>query len=297
MELTHHDIKVGTWYITHGTLVYVHDRLIKGQTGNLSAAVPLPDGLDVVCGYNCGLLKKGTCNHKAPSIKAIFNGGQAPMVSYLVSTVDARPNKLDGTLWDVTTQQVTSRSISNVIYIDGLRESEWGSPALWEYENNVITALSDRLVNVMRQKPSKSEALEQVINANARRSTELFNGLLSKMARDDASTADAAWPHPDKFVNKGVFLTSVGGVTGNYNSYSAYPPRETALINSLVLKAARAKYPKDVERILDCYRKVEQAKAMEEKPFEYDLEHVAKLVKSKLRTKPTSKAEVAEIPF
>lgn len=297
IEFTHHDLQMGEWYFQFGYPMFIHDRVIKGQSLNLNTRIPLPEGIDVVCGPNCGLLKKGTCNHK-PGVQVKFSGSPAPMVSYLITTITVSVDRAANTYWDASTQQVTSRSINNVINLERAASSLWSNEDLWEEKNNVIETFANAAVNEMARKPGASDALVNVVSANIDRSNRLFKALLAKLVSDDPSIKDAVMSQGvERFQNRATFLAGLHGAQSQYDHYTCFNPTQSAYINQLILKTAQRKYPDDVAKILECWKKVEAAKEYEAKPFDYDLEYCKTLLRSKKFTKPTKKADEVVLPF
>jgi hypothetical protein len=297
VEFTHHDLQMGEWYLQYGYPTFIHDRVIKGQSITLNTRIPLPEGLDVVCGPNCGLLKKSTCNHK-PGVQVKFTGSMAPMVSYIVTTLTVSIDRAANSYWEATTQQVTSRSINNVLNLERAESSMWSNPDLWEDKNNVIDSFSGQAIHELVRKPGASDALVSVVSANIDRSNRLFKALLAKLVSDDPSIKDAGLSQGvDRFKNRATFLAGLHGAQSQYDHYTCFNPMQSAYVNQLILKTAQRKYPEDVAKILECWKKVEAAKEYEAKPFDYDIEHCKTLLKSKKFTKPTKKADEVVLPF
>jgi hypothetical protein len=212
------------------------------------------------------------------------------MVSYVVSQIGVSVDKTMNQLWTLNTQQVTSRSVGNILYLPSLDDMEWDRTD-WEHKNNPINNLHAHVWNVLRQPPSKSSQLEKVAAHNHERAKKLFEDLVKKMTPADVKSAQYK-QGIDVFSNRNNFLASLMGAVNTYQGYSALQPAQTAFIHSTILKMGQRQFPDDVAKILDCYKKVELAKAHEDVPFTYDEATVKRVMLSGLYKKPVEKPKV-----
>ena len=307
---THADLKVGRWYLRYGQLVYIHDRIVKGQAGRVTGTVPFPMKLDKACGPNCGILKKQpvcpTCTNKG--IKVDFTGGAAPMVSYVISEVQIQVDKFTNSFWNVSTSQVTSRSIGSYIEaseidrviwpieVDGKILDDDPTGTSWKDRNGLIDKLAHDAVTVLKQKPKDSDQLQKTAVANKALAAKLYKELLNKMTPAEFKGVSGTNDPLETFRDRNMFMANIVGGGSQYDWYSPFTPSQNATVTQLVLKVGMRDHPDHVAKILDCFKKVEKAKSYEEKPFEYDPAWVSKILSEDKFAKPVAKVEVI-LPF